>query len=263
MSSCCHALRAWNTGGEGIHSPRLFYLVRMLFSDTSRLYAWDMIEQRRQAMLRAPKKLHVVDYGTGKDRDELVMHIAKHSVMPRREVQLIARLLHYMSGKEYVTDRNRPLQVVELGTSLGISTAYLALVDSRNKIVTFEGSDEIADMAELNWKKLGINHIDLVRGNIDHTLYNYAHTCEHPIDMAILDANHTKEATLNYAEWLLPKMDEDGVMIVDDIRYSPQMYEAWQALTRHKRVTATMDLGRMGLVFFYPQVQQKTYFLRI
>lgn len=258
-----HALRAWNTGGEGIHSPRLFYLVRHLFYDTARLYAWDAIELRRQAMLRAPKLVHVVDYGTGRDRDELVMHIASHSVMPSKEAQLLARLVNYMNGNEYVPDRSQPLHIVELGTSLGITTAYLASVDSRSRVVSFEGSDQIANMAQLNWQKLHLCNIELIRGNIDDTLFKYARASNETIDVAILDANHTAEATLRYFNWLLGRMDKNGVMVVDDIRYSKDMYTAWQQIRKHPQVTATMDLGRMGLVLFYPQVQQTTYFLRI
>jgi len=263
FSMIAHAFCAWNTGGEGIHSPRLFYMVRHLFYDTSHLYAWNEIEQRRHAMLRAPKRVHVVDYGTGRDRDELVMHIAKNSVMTAKEAQLLARLLNYMNGNEYVSDRHRSLHIVELGTSLGLTTAYLALVDSRNKVVTFEGCDEIADVAQLNWNKLKVDQIHLIRGNINDTLCNYVRACKEPIDFALLDANHTYEATMRYFEYLLPHMDKDGVMVLDDIRYSPSMYQAWQALTHHAAVTATMDLGRMGLIFFYPNVQQKTYLIRV
>lgn len=258
-----HAFRAWNTGGEGIHSPRLFYLVRHLFYDTTQLYTWESIEQRRQAMLRAPKVVHVVDFGTGHDRDELVMHIASQSLMPRKKVQLLARLLNYMSGDEYVPKRTSPLHIVELGTSLGITTAYLASVDSRNRVTTFEGCEDIAEMAELNWKKLHLNNIELKRGNLDNTLYDYARVKEKPIDMAVIDANHTGDAVMRYFQWILPLMDENGVMVVDDIRYSRSMHDAWCQIARHPQVTATMDLGQMGLVFFYPQLQQKTYILRI
>lgn len=258
-----HRLRAWNTGGEGIHSPRLFYLVRHLFYEIARLYAWDDIEERRQAMLRAPKRLHIRDYGTGQDRDELVMHIAKNSVMGRREAQLLARLVHYMSGNEYVPGRTQPLTMVELGTSLGLTTAYLAAVDSRNTVTSFEGSDEIAAMAQLNWQKLQLKNVRLVVGPIDDTLYNYVRSAREKLDFVLMDANHTGEATLRYFAALAPLMNENGIIAVDDIRYSQDMYAAWQQITHTAGVTATMDLGKMGLVFFYPAVQQKTYYIRL
>ncbi|MCQ2340900.1 MAG: class I SAM-dependent methyltransferase [Paludibacteraceae bacterium] len=257
-----HHVTAWNTGGEGVHSPRLFYIVRHLFYDTSSLYSWTAIEQRRQAMLRAPKLVHINDYGTGCDRDELVMHIAKRSLMGRHEAQLLARLLHYMSGEEYVVGRKRPLLLMELGTSLGVTTAYMATASDQNMVVTFEGSEQIAAVATKNWEKLGVENITLKLGNIDNTLYTYARELANPIDFVLMDANHTGEATLRYFEWLLPHMDENGVLVVDDIRLSMDMYKAWQQIVSHPKVTATMDLGRMGLVFFYPQLEKKLYRLR-
>jgi len=258
-----HQLTAWNTGGEGIHSPRLFYLVRHLFYDTSRLYSWDAIEQRREAMLRAPKMIHITDYGTGQDRDELVMHIARRSLMGAREAQLLARLLHYMSGREYVVGRQRGLQIIELGTSLGLTTAYLASASRDNHVVSFEGSEEIAAMATLNWNKLALHNIEQKIGNIDDTLFIYAREEKPKVDFALLDANHTGQATLAYFECLLPLMDPDGVIVIDDIRLSPSMYDAWQRIMGTDRVTAAMDLGRMGIVFFCPNLQKRSYRLRI
>lgn len=263
FSMLTHQLTAWNTGGEGIHSPRLFYLVRHLFYETARLYAWDAIEQRRQAMLRAPKLLHIRDFGTGQDRDELVMHIAQKSVMNQRHAQLLSRLVHYMSGNEYMPPKKHPLTILELGTSLGITTAYLASVDSKNTVISFEGSEEIAQMAQLNWNKLGLANIQLHLGAIDDTLYNYAQGARARVAFALMDANHTQEATLRYFDWIQPLMDEDGIIAIDDIRYSKEMYQAWQTICQHPKVTTTMDLGGLGLVFFYPPLMKKNYKIRL
>lgn len=260
-----HRISAWNTGGEGIHSPRLFYLVRHIFYETAQLYAWDAIEQRRQAMLRAPKKIHIRDFGTGHDRDELVMNIARKSVMERPLAQLLARIVLYMSGHEYTTEQH-PLHILELGTSLGLTTAYLASVCSTNRVVSMEGSPEIADMAARNWEKLNLHNIQTITGNIDDTLIIHARTLQEQqtkIDFALMDANHTAEATLRYFNLLLPLMDSNGIIAIDDIRYSKDMYQAWQQICRHNGVTASFDLGRMGLVFFYPKIQQRTYKIRI
>lgn len=266
ISMAWHRLSAWNTGGEGIHSPRLFYLVRHILYDTNRLYAWEAIEQRREAMLHAPKVVHIEDYGTGSNREELVMHIAQKSVMRASDAQRISRLLNYMSGKEYVPERKRPLRIVELGTSLGLTTAYLASVNSANEVVSFEGSAEISAMAELNWQKLGLQQIRLVQGNIDETLPKYiAQLCEcgETIDFVLMDANHTGEATMRYWEQLRPVLNDDSVVIIDDIRYSQDMYDAWKQIGRDERVTSTLDLGQMGVVLFYPPLIKRHYRLRV
>lgn len=261
-----HHLSAWNTGGEGIHSPRLFYLVRHVLYDTNRLYAWDAIEQRREAMLRAPKIVHIEDYGTGVNREELVMHIAQKSVMKVSDAQRLSRVLNYMSGKEYVPNRQRALRVVELGTCLGLTTAYLASVNSANEVITFEGSSEISAMAELNWQKLGLQQIRLVKGNIDETLPKYIAQLREQgetIDFVLMDANHTGEATLRYWEWLRPVLNDDSVVVLDDIRYSQDMYAAWKQIGQDDCVTSTMDLGQMGVVLVYPPLIKRHYRLRV
>ena len=76
-----HQLTSWNTGGEGIHSPYLFHLVRHIISDDNRYYVWSAIEERRQAMLHAPKMVEVTDYGTGESGQRLVCDIAKRSLL--------------------------------------------------------------------------------------------------------------------------------------------------------------------------------------
>lgn len=261
-----HHLSAWNTGGEGIHSPRLFYLVRHVLYDTNRLYAWEAIEQRREAMLRAPKIVHIEDYGTGVNREELVMHIAQKSVMKVSDAQRLSRVLNYMSGKEYVPNRQRALRVVELGTCLGLTTAYLASVNSANEVITFEGSAEIGAMAEMNWQKLGLQHICLVKGNIDETLPKYIAQLREQsetIDFVLMDANHTGEATLRYWEWLRSVLNDDSVVVLDDIRYSQDMYAAWKQIGQDDCVTSTMDLGQMGVVLVYPPLIKRHYRLRV
>ncbi len=261
-----HHLSAWNTGGEGIHSPRLFYLVRHVLYDTNRLYAWEAIEQRREAMLRAPKIVHIEDYGTGVNREELVMHIAQKSVMKVSDAQRLSRVLNYMSGKEYVPDRQRALRVVELGTCLGLTTAYLASVNSANEVITFEGSAEIGAMAEMNWQKLGLQHICLVKGNIDETLPKFIAQLREQgetIDFVLMDANHTGEATLRYWELLRSVLNDDSVVVLDDIRYSQDMYAAWKQIGQDDCVTSTMDLGQMGVVLVYPPLIKRHYRLRV
>ncbi len=266
MSMIWHRLSAWNTGGEGIHSPRLFYLVRHILYDTNRLYAWEDIERRREAMLRAPKLVHIEDYGTGINREELVSHIAKKSVMRASDAQRLSRVLNYMSGTEYVPERRRPLRIVELGTSLGLTTAYLASVNSANEVVTFEGSAEVGMMAELNWQKLGLQRIRLIRGNIDETLPKYiAQLSEQgeTIDFVLMDANHTGEATLRYWDMLRPLLNGDSMVVLDDIRYSRDMYMAWKQIGQDDRVTSTLDLGQMGVVLVYPPLIKRHYRLRM
>ena len=280
-----HQLTARNTGGHGVHSPYLFEWVRMVMSDKNTYYVWDEIEEIRQEMLKDTRELEFVDYGSGgplptspsKGRSanmRRVCDIAKGSLARRKEAQLLARLVGWL-GKPLLTSPSRGgigdeasedrkgLTIVELGTSLGVTTAYLAAMDSRNKVVTYEGCPAVAEVARANWEKLGLSNIACVVGEITVDSLQLAVDRLSGIDVAFIDANHTCEATLTYFNALASRVHEKSVVVVDDIHYNEDMEKAWKAICADERVTTTMDLYRMGLVFFDKHYWRKHYKMRI
>ena len=280
-----HQLTARNTGGHGVHSPYLFEWVRMVMSDKNTYYVWDEIEEIRQEMLKDTRELEFVDYGSGgplptspsKGRSanmRRVCDIAKGSLARRKEAQLLARLVGWLGrplltspsrggiGDEASEDR-KGLTIVELGTSLGVTTAYLAAMDSRNKVVTYEGCPAVAEVARANWEKLGLSNIACVVGEITVDSLQLAVDRLSGIDVAFIDANHTYEATLTYFNALASRVHEKSVVVVDDIHYNEDMEKAWKAICADERVTTTMDLYRMGLVFFDKHYWRKHYKMRI
>ena len=274
-----HQLTARNTGGHGVHSPYLFEWVRMVMSDKNTYYVWDEIEEIRQEMLKDTRELEFVDYGSGKLKGEngerrRVCDIAKGSLARRKDAQLLARLVGWLGrplltspsrggiGDEASEDR-KGLTIVELGTSLGVTTAYLAAMDSRNKVVTYEGCPAVAEVARANWEKLGLSNIACVVGEITVDSLQLAVDSLSGIDVAFIDANHTCEATLTYFNALASRVHEKSVVVVDDIHYNEDMEKAWKAICADERVTTTMDLYRMGLVFFDKHYWRKHYKMRI
>ena len=261
-------------------------------SDKNTYYVWDEIEEIRQEMLKDTRELEFVDYGSGgplptsssKGRSanmRRVCDIAKGSLARRKEAQLLARLVGWLgrplltspsrggTGDEASEDRNG-LTIVELGTSLGVTTAYLAAMDSRNKVVTYEGCPAVAEVAQANWEKLGLSNVACVVGEI--TVDSLQLTVDSlqlavdrlsGIDVAFIDANHTYEATLIYFNALASRVHEKSVVVVDDIHYNEDMEKAWKAICADERVTTTMDLYRMGLVFFDKHYWRKHYKMRI
>lgn len=264
-----HLFTSWNTGGEGIHSPYLFYLVRMLVYDENRYYCWRDIERERHRLLASDEQIETIDYGTGGNAagQKMIRRVADiaRGHLERREVgELLFRLTSYLGHKQ-----ERPLRIVELGTSLGITTAYLAKADSRNRVTTYEGSPETVRIAREVWKRLGIANIEVVEGNIDETLPDSrAHdkikgVDRKPIDIAYMDANHTEQATLAYYERLVGQAEAHSIFIVDDIHHSPEMARAWQTICEREEVTTTMDMYYFGLVFFDKHYLRRNYKLRI
>ena len=255
-----HVLTAWNTSGEGIHSPYLFRLVRFVLRDKNAYYCFGDIERRREYLLACPDELDVVDYGSrgskeGKRVRRKINEIAAGHLESAEMGQLLFRLVNFMGQEE-----KRPLEILELGTSLGITTAYLSSADSRNHVVTLEGSEAVLQVARGVWQALRLKNIESKVGNIDDTLYLYA---REKLDLAYVDANHTYEATMRYADYLLPRMHEKGVLVIDDIHYSEEMERAWTALKNDSRVTTSMDLYHMGLLFVDTHYLKRHYRIRV
>ena len=254
---CKHRLLAYNSKGEGIHSPYLFYLVRMVTCDENAYYVWHDIERRRALLLQDETHIHVKDFGTGNTRpaDRSVHEIASSSLERTEIAQLFFRWIVFISR-----NAEQPMEIVELGTSLGITTAYLATANTANRVTTFEGCPAIGKIAEGTWQALDLHHIRLVKGNIDDTLSEHL---PKQLDFAFVDANHTQEATLRYVEMLLTHIHEKTIIFIDDIHYSKEMEQAWETLKCYPQVTTTMDFFHAGALFFDPHYLKKHYCLHI
>ena len=255
-----HFFCAWNTTGEGIHSPYLFELVRFVLRDENAYYCFADIERRRELLLACQDVLDVTDFGSagspeGKQVQRRVCDIARTHLERPKIGQLLFRLVNFIAQHE-----KRPLEIIELGTSLGVTTAYLASADSRHRVLTLEGSEAVLRVAQGGWRALRLENIAWQQGNIDDTLYKCAR--EH-LDLAYVDANHTFEATMRYVRFLLPRMNEKGVIVIDDIHHSEQMEQAWAALKDDARVTTSMDLYHVGLLFVDPHYLKRHYRIRV
>lgn len=263
-----HFFSSWNTTGEGIHSPYLFELVRFILRDRNAYYCFADIERRRVFLKACNDELDVVDFGSqgskeGKRVRRKVSEIAKNHLERPEVGQLLFRLVNWIGEHE-----KRPLEIVELGTSLGVTTAYLASADSRNTVQTYEGSGEVLQVAQGVWRALRLENIRWIEGDIDQTLLNRDHSlllynAPARVDIAYVDANHTYEATKRYADFLLERLNQKGVLAIDDIHYSEEMERAWQELKLDPRVTSTMDLYHLGLIFVDPHYLKRHYKIRI
>lgn len=152
-------------------------------------------------------------------------------------------------------------KVIELGTSFGINTLYLASKNERS-VTTFEGSTDVAEIAKLTFEFSGSKNIELIEGNLDHTLRTYLQSIR-KFDLALMDANHRYEPTIRYFNLLMPKLHETTVVVLDDIHYSPEMDQAWRELKDHKLVYGSVDLFRCGILFFDPSLNKQHVILQV
>lgn len=222
-------------------------------NDTRHFYAYNTIEFMRERMKQNKTILTIDDYGAGStitsSNKRKVNSIAYAALKPKKFGQLLFRIVNFYSAKS----------IVELGTSLGITTAYLAAGNVLGKVCTFEGAHEVAEIAEDNFYKLSLKNIKVIEGNFDNTLLPELSNLNE-IDLAFVDGNHRKEPTLRYFEQLLTKTHEHSILIFDDIHWSNEMEEAWKMIKQHSSVTLTIDLFFIGIVFFRKEHKAPQHF---
>jgi predicted O-methyltransferase YrrM len=153
----------------------------------------------------------------------------------------------------------RPAVVVELGTSLGLSAAYLATGNPNAKVWTIEGSTALAERAAGNLSGLGLDRVEVVRGNFDVVLAPLLDKTG-PVELAFVDGNHRYEPTLAYFYLFLGHLGRPAMLVFDDIHWSAEMEQAWAQIKADPRVMMTIDLFFLGLVVMRDEFKVKQDF---
>lgn len=232
---------------HSLHSPFLYDLYEKVIKAEPENFP--DIENLRAKLLDDHREIDVSDLGAGSkhtnNRQRIISEIAKNSLSEEKFSSLYYRLAQYCKAKT----------IIELGTSLGINTLYLAK-QKDSRVFTFEGSDSIADIAEISFEFGSARNIELIRGNIDTTLYSNLSRMP-KADLVFMDANHQYVPTKKYFEWLLMKIHHKSILILDDIHDNPGMERAWRELRQHDLVYVSIDLYRCGILFFDPSLNKQ------
>lgn len=246
-------LTSSNGKGHGVHSPFVFEFITKVLNDERNFYCYDEIEAERQNLIYNDEEILVEDFGAGSrlqlHKKRKISVIAKSSLKPKKYSRLLFRMVNYY----------QPLTIIELGTSFGITSSYLASGNKNAQLITMEGANEIANVAQQTFKRLNIDNIQIIRGDFTNTINTTLNSLQ-KIDFAFIDGNHRKEPTIDYFEKLLSKIDESSVLIFDDIHWSSEMEEAWRYIQQNKNVTLTIDLFFIGIVFFRQEQKTKEHF---
>jgi predicted O-methyltransferase YrrM len=199
-----------------------------------------------------------------------VSDIARRAAKPPKLGQLLFRIAHHY----------QPATMLELGTSLGLSTAYLATGAPLARVISMEGSGSIIGTAAENLRSLGVD-AELLQGNFDVLLEPLLESTgiacppsrsalaerggkppavTGPLGLAFVDGNHRYEPTLRYFHLLMAHMSAPAVLIFDDIHWSADMERAWAEIRADSRVYMTIDLFFIGLVFLRDEFKIKQDF---
>ncbi len=247
-------LTASNSKGHGVHSPFVFEFIKFVLNDKTKYECYSPIEKQRQTLLNDKSIIEVEDFGAGstviKTKQRVIKDIAASSLKPKKYSQLLFRMIQFYNKKN----------VLELGTSFGITSSYIASAKSSPVVTSMEGSQNIANIAQQNFDALQIKNIEIIKGDFENTLSTFLSKSTN-IDFAFLDGNHRKIPTLQYFKSILQKSHEDTIFVFDDIHWSKEMEEAWEEIKTHKAVTLTIDLFFIGIVFLKKDFKVKQHFV--
>ena len=247
-------LTASNGKGHGVHSPFVFDFIKKVLTDQKKYPCYSEIEKCRKALLANSEWIEVEDFGAGSSllasNRRKVNTIARSSVKQRKYGQLLFRMIQYY----------QPSCILELGTSLGITSSYLSQGNPSAQFYTCEGAGKIAAIAQQNFNTFQLKNTEIIVGDFAKTL-PLVFSRMKTIDFAFIDGNHRKSSTIRYFQQLLDHSIPSSIFVLDDIHWSSEMEEAWFNIQQHPAVTLTIDLFFMGIVFINPVFKVKQHFI--
>jgi predicted O-methyltransferase YrrM len=237
---------------HSLQAPFIYNLYTRYIQKDYNTTQFEGIEKTRNKLLDLDLLVMPVNFGAksnihSNNQKVKASKIAKKGITSFKVSRLLARLIDYNESKT----------MIELGTSFGLNTLYLAK-NKNSKVVTFEGSEDIANIALTNFEYYAKKNIKLIIGNIDSTLPKFLNS-RISIDFAYIDANHKYEPTISYFNQIIKRMHDDSIVVLDDIYWSKEMTEAWEEIKNHPQVTHSIDLFSVGIVFFKPDLVKTNY----
>ncbi|MBI1193916.1 MAG: hypothetical protein GC205_12215 [Bacteroidetes bacterium] len=244
-----------------IHSPFVFSLVQEALGNDRGYYAFSEVEAQRRRFLADKRVVQRTDFGAGKNgRREAVSRIARVAACPASQGRMLFRLLHFLGTHRQHTAEgpNTRLNVLEMGTSLGLGTRYMAGAGVHERLITMEGDPAIASIAAEHLR--GQSRVEQRIGPFQDTLPGALAELQQ-LDFLYLDGDHTEAGTTVYVKACLPFAASDSCFVLDDIHWSEGMERAWQQVCSLPEVRLSIDCYRFGLLFFRPAQRQKEHFL--
>ncbi|MCU0325206.1 MAG: class I SAM-dependent methyltransferase, partial [Spirosomaceae bacterium] len=241
---------------HSLHSPFLFDFYTKVVKDKTQYEDYRTVEKLRKYLLQDDSTIEVTDFGagsrTGANRHRKIRDTAQKASKKPYLAQFIYRTIRFFGYKK----------IIDLGTSLGLTTAYEALAAFDGQVVSFEGCPQTARIARVNLNELSIDNTEILVGNLDEILLGKIQKTER-IDFAFFDANHRYKPTIEYFKICLEKAHEDSCFVFDDIYWSDEMKQAWNEIREHPSVTLSIDFFWIGMVFFRKKQPKQHFILRL
>jgi len=237
-------------GRHGTHSPFVYEFVDKCQAIDFRKEDKKILENLRKNLKSDHRAIEIKDFGVGSKKmgsKRKISRLYKVSSSKGKFSKLFYQLSSYY----------KPKFILEFGTSLGIGTIHFAKGNPDSHITTIEACTNTASTALDNFKSTNCTNIQLVNSTFNDFLSTAI--SNQLYDIVFIDGHHDGQATLDYLLKLENVIHNDTWIIIDDIRWSDSMFNAWQQIIHDEKFHVTIDLFRMGIALKRPQ-QRKEHF---
>ena len=239
---------------HGVHSPLVFELTDQVLSPKNTALEFAVLLDVRKQLLKNFNEIEVQDFGAGsrksKGSKRRICDIAKSALAPKAQAEAFFKIAR----------KFQPETIVEMGTSLGLTTLYFSKALPNAQILTLEGSPEIAAFANQLFIQEKASNITLHIGEFSSTIPTILGLGK-KIDLLYIDGNHRYDATMRYIDVFREKLSENALIILDDIYWSKEMTTAWQELIARKEYSLSLDFYHFGILFLEKRMTKEHFVL--
>ncbi len=237
-----------------LHSPFLYNFYMELIKNKHPFSNFENLDKLRKQLLQNTTTLEISDFGAGSKKlnsnKRQINHIAKYGIAQKKQAEFLYRLVNKFA----------PNTIVELGTSIGLTSLYLAKASTKSTIYTIEGCPNLFQFSKELFNQQLAKNIQSVNGNFN-TKFPEVLSQINSLDFLYIDGNHAYEPTMNYFKMALEKKNSNSIFVFDDIYWSDGMQQAWKEICNNPEVTVSLDLFYFGIVFFRKENKNKEHFV--
>ena len=220
-------------GGYGVHSPFVFDLITNVIEERRLYYCYERIYPVRLQILQSGRKVtfhrHIIP----------IAKALRKYCFTEQENRLLFRLANRFQSKT----------IYVAGSDFGLTPLYLTAYSAASACIVVEPEPTVATIAREYLNKYTTatfvmqNNFTYIPDNLDFIVFGYSF----------------KSFSIHTFEHFLPHINDNTVMIIAGINASTINRKTWKSICAHPKVTVTIDLYRLGIVFFNPKLYQQTY----
>lgn len=235
-----------------LHSPFLVAFTKAVIEDRRHFYAFSYAEDIRERLKLDRTMVQVVELGArslvSDQSERTIENIVKHTAIPPPAGQKLFRIVNYFN----------PKRLLELGTSLGISTIYQAFGSLNGQLITIEGNPHLQPWSDQAFLLCSLGNVTSLRGPFK-TQLPLALKKLGKLDYFFMDGDHRMNPTWSYFEIALKFAHNDSVFVIADVHWSDEMEACWEKMKNHDEVTLSIDLFHFGILFFRKELRAEKH----